>query len=84
MKSINLAAGILLIVNRWPAFALALLLPVTVIIIWFQTYFNPLPVPVATVVVTGAGPSPWTQSRAPACPSPSTMPCLLAAGSRPL
>jgi len=51
MKSINLAAGILLIINRWPAFALALLLPVTVIIIWFQTYFNPLPVPVAIVVL---------------------------------
>lgn len=41
----------LLIINRWPAFALALLFPVTVIIIWFQIYFNPLPVPVATVVV---------------------------------
>jgi hypothetical protein len=34
MKSINLAAGILLIANRAPAFAVALLLPVTVIIVW--------------------------------------------------
>jgi putative oxidoreductase len=51
MKSINLAAGILLIANRAPAFAVALLLPVTVIIVWFQIFLNPLPVPVATVVL---------------------------------
>ena len=52
MKSINLAAGILLIANRVPAFAVALLLPVTVIIVWFQIFLNPLAVPVATVVLT--------------------------------
>ena len=51
MKSINLAAGILLIANRMPAFAVALLLPVTVIIVWFQLFLNPLPVPVATAVL---------------------------------
>jgi putative oxidoreductase len=51
MKCINLIAGILLMVNRAPAFALALLAPITVVIIWFQIYFNPLPVPLATVVV---------------------------------
>jgi hypothetical protein len=51
MKSINLAAGILLIGNRAPAFALALLLPVTVIIVWFQIFLNPLPGPLATVVL---------------------------------
>ena len=51
MKSINLAAGILLIANRAPAFAVALLLPVTVIIVWFQIFLNPLPVPVATAVL---------------------------------
>ena len=51
MKSINLAAGILLIANRAPAVALALLLPVTVIIVWFQIFLNPLPVPLATVVL---------------------------------
>lgn len=51
MKSINLAAGILLIANRAPAFAVALLLPVTVIIVWFQVFLNPLPVPVATAAV---------------------------------
>jgi putative oxidoreductase len=51
MKCINLIAGILLIVNRAPAFALALLAPITVVIIWFQMYFNPLPVPLATVAV---------------------------------
>jgi putative oxidoreductase len=51
MKCINLIAGILLIVNRAPAFALALLAPITVVIIWFQIYFNPLPVPLATVAV---------------------------------
>jgi nicotinamide riboside transporter PnuC len=51
MKFINLAAGILLIANRAPAFAVALLLPVTVIIVWFQVFLNPLPVPVATAVL---------------------------------
>jgi hypothetical protein len=51
MKFINLVAGILLIVNRAPAFALALLAPITVVIIWFQMFFNPLPIPLATVSV---------------------------------
>jgi len=51
MKSINLAAGILLITNRVPAFAVALLLPVTVIIVWFQVFLNPLPVPMGTAAV---------------------------------
>jgi len=51
MKAINLVAGLLLLANRAPAFAVALLLPVTVIIIWFQVFLNPLPIPVATVVV---------------------------------
>jgi hypothetical protein len=51
MKSINLAAGFLLIANRAPAFAVALLLPVTVIIVWFQILLNPLPAPVATAVL---------------------------------
>jgi hypothetical protein len=51
MKAINLVAAVLLIANRAPAFAVALLLPVTVIIVWFQIFLNPLPVPVATVVL---------------------------------
>jgi nicotinamide riboside transporter PnuC len=51
MKAINLVAGILLIANRAPAFAVALLLPVTVIIVWFQIFLNPLPIPVATAVL---------------------------------
>jgi hypothetical protein len=51
MKAINLAAGILLIANRVPAFALALLAPITVVIVWFQIFLNPLPIPLATVVV---------------------------------
>jgi putative oxidoreductase len=51
MKGINLVAGLLLLANRAPAFAVALLLPVTVIIIWFQIFLNPLPIPVATVVL---------------------------------
>ncbi len=51
MKAINLVAGLLLIANRAPAFAVALLLPVTLIIIWFQIFLNPLPVPLATVVL---------------------------------
>jgi putative oxidoreductase len=51
MKSINLAAGILLIINRAAAFALALLLPVTVMIVWFQIFLNPLPGPLATAVL---------------------------------
>jgi putative oxidoreductase len=54
MKLINLASAILLIVNRAPAFALALLAPITVVIIWFQICLNPLPVPLATVVVVAA------------------------------
>jgi hypothetical protein len=40
-----------LIVNRAPALAVALLLPVTVIIVWFQIFLNPLPVPLATAVL---------------------------------
>jgi len=51
MKAINLTAGILLIANRAPAFAVALLLPVTVIIVWFQVLLNPLPVPMATAAL---------------------------------
>jgi putative oxidoreductase len=51
MKAINLAAGLLLIANRWPAFAVALLLPVTVIIVWFQCFLNPIPLPVATAAL---------------------------------
>jgi len=51
MKSINLAAGTLLIANRAPAFAVALLLPVSVIIVWFQIFLNPLPAPLATAVL---------------------------------
>jgi putative oxidoreductase len=51
MKAINLVAGILLIANRAPAFAVALLVPVTVIIVWFQVFLNPLPIPVATAVL---------------------------------
>jgi hypothetical protein len=51
MKAINFTAGILLITNRAPAFAVALLLPVTVIIVWFQLFLNPLPVPMATAAV---------------------------------
>jgi hypothetical protein len=42
---------VLLIANRAPAFALALLTPVTVVIIWFQVFLNPLPVPLITVAV---------------------------------
>jgi putative oxidoreductase len=48
MKAINLVAGVLLIANRVPALAVALLLPVTVIIVWFQILLNPLPVPLGT------------------------------------
>ena len=51
MKAINLTAGILLIMNRAPAFAVAMLLPVTVIIVWFQVLLNPLPVPMATAAI---------------------------------
>ena len=51
MKAITLVAGILLIANRAPAFAVALLVPVTVIIVWFQVFLNPLPIPVATAVL---------------------------------
>ena len=54
MKGINLTAGLLLMFNRAPAFALALLAPITVVIIWFQIFFNPLPIPLATVVVAVA------------------------------
>jgi hypothetical protein len=51
MKAINFVAGCLLMANRAPAFALALLLPVTVIIVWFQILLNPLLIPVATAAL---------------------------------
>ena len=51
MKLVNLAAGILLISNQAPALALALLAPVTVVIVWFQLILNPLPLPSATTAV---------------------------------
>ena len=51
MKLINLTAGTLLIANRAPAFALALLVPITVVIVWFQLILNPLPMPLATVAL---------------------------------
>jgi hypothetical protein len=51
MKAINLGAGVLLMANRAPALAVALLLPVTVIIVWFQILLNPLPVPMATALL---------------------------------
>ena len=53
-KAINLVAGMLLIANCVPAFALALLLPVTVIIVWFQVMLNPLPVPLGTCALAVA------------------------------
>jgi putative oxidoreductase len=52
MKAINLVAGVLLIANLAPAFAVALLLPITVIIVWFQVLLNPLPVPIGTCAPT--------------------------------
>ena len=51
MKLINLTAGTLLVTNRAPAFALALLAPITVVIVWFQLAFNPLPLALITTVV---------------------------------
>ena len=51
MKAINLTAGILLVTNRAPALAVALLLPVTVVVVWFQLFLNLLPVPMATAAV---------------------------------
>ena len=51
MKLTNLTAGILLVTNRAPAFALALLAPITVVIAWFQLAFNPLPGALTTTAV---------------------------------
>jgi putative oxidoreductase len=48
MKLLVLAASILLLTNRATAFGLAMLVPITVVIVWFQSTLNPLPVPVAT------------------------------------
>jgi hypothetical protein len=48
MKLLVLAASILLLSNRATAFGLAVLVPITVVIVWFQSTLNPLPVPVAT------------------------------------
>ena len=39
------------VINRAAAFALALLLPVTVMIVWFQIFLNPSPLPLATAVL---------------------------------
>jgi hypothetical protein len=50
MKAVNLAAGSMLVANRAPAFALALLLPATVMIVWFHIKLDPLPLP---LLVTG-------------------------------
>ena len=50
MKTVNLFAGSLLVVNRAPAFALALLLPSTVMIVWFHVKLDPLPLP---LLITG-------------------------------
>jgi putative oxidoreductase len=51
MKLVNLTSGIMLISNQAPALALALLAPVTVVIVWFQLILNPLPLPLATTAV---------------------------------
>ena len=48
MKLLNLTAAILLLSNQAPALALALLAPITVVIVWFQLVLNPLPLPLAT------------------------------------
>jgi hypothetical protein len=51
MKLINLTASGMLVMNRAPAFALALLAPITVVIVWFQLAFNPLPLALTTTAV---------------------------------
>jgi hypothetical protein len=51
MKLINLLASLLLLLNRAPALGLLFLLPVTVVIVWFQWRLNPLPIPLATTAV---------------------------------
>lgn len=51
MKLLNLIASVLLMLNRAPALGVLLLLPVTVVIVWFQWRLNPLPVPLATATI---------------------------------
>lgn len=51
MKLLNLVASLLLLLNRAPALGLLLLLPVTVVIVWFQWRLNPLPGPLATTAI---------------------------------
>jgi putative oxidoreductase len=51
MKLVNLLASLLLLLNRAPALGLLLLLPATVVIVWFQWRLNPLPIPLATTAV---------------------------------
>ena len=50
MKSIDLIAGLMLLFNRAPAFALLLLLPIIAVIVLFHLVLNPGGIPVAIVL----------------------------------
>ena len=50
MKTIDLIAGLMLLFNRAPAFALLLLLPIIAVIVLFHFVLNPGGIPVAAVL----------------------------------
>jgi len=50
MKTIDLIAGLMLLFNRAPAFALLLLLPIIAVIVLFHLVLNPGGIPVAAVL----------------------------------
>lgn len=55
MKSIDLVAGLMLLFNRAPAFALLLLLPIIVVIVLFHVVLNPGGIPIAVVLSVLSG-----------------------------
>jgi hypothetical protein len=50
MKSIDLVAGLMLLLNRAPALALLMLLPIITVIILFHLVLNPAGLPIAGVL----------------------------------
>jgi hypothetical protein len=50
LKAVNLIGGASLILNRAPAFGLALILPVITVIIGFHLFLNPQGLPVAAIL----------------------------------
>lgn len=50
LKTVNLIGAVCLLTNRAPAFALALLLPIITVIVFFHLVLNPQGLPVAAIL----------------------------------